>query len=252
MNSPVWWAFASALGVSLLSLATLATIPLNENSVQKVVFFLVSLAAGALFGDAILHLIPEIFRNTENAIHSSLWVLAGIFASFVLEKFLRWRHEHGLEHHTGHVHIHPVGRILLVSDGLHNLMDGILIGASYQASASVGVATTLAVILHELPHEIGDFGVLLHSGYSRSKALLFNFLSACFAIVGVGIAFLFETAVRDFPAIALPVTAGTFLYIAGTNLTPELHKESAPVKSLMQFISILAGVGVMLLLLIID
>lgn len=251
MNQPFWWAFGSALGVSLLSLATLATIPLRENSVQKVVFFLVSLAAGALFGDAILHLFPEIFRTTQNPVHSSLWVLVGIFASFVLEKFLRWRHEHGLEGHEGHAHIHPVGRILLVSDGLHNLMDGILIGASYQASYSVGVATTLAVILHELPHEIGDFGVLLHSGYSRSKALIFNFLSACISIVGVIIAFAFTSAVRDFPAIALPITAGTFLYIAGSNLTPELHKESAPIKSLMQFISLLAGVGLMLLLLLI-
>ncbi len=248
--TPFWLAFGSALGVSLLSLAALATIPLRERSVKNVVFFLVSLAAGALFADAIVHLLPEIFRSSAHPVKSSLWVLVGIFSSFVLEKFLRWRQEHGLHNHDDH--IHPVGRILLVSDGLHNLMDGILIGASYQAGYSVGIATTLAVVLHELPHEIGDFGVLLHSGYSRSQALLFNFLSACIAMVGVGVAFAFQSAMADFPSIALPVTAGTFLYIAGSNLTPELHKENAPMKSLVQFISLLAGVGLMLLLLLVD
>src|SRR5262249_7208697 len=143
-------------------------------------------------------------------------------------------------------HIHPVGRIILISDGLHNLLDGVLIGASYLAGRSVGLATTFAVILHELPHEIGDFGVLLHSGYSRTRALLLNFFSAC-----VAIAFAFQSAMKDFPAIALPVTAGTFLYIAGSNLTPELHKENDPLQSLLQFLALMAGVGFMLLLLLV-
>ncbi|SRR5258706_10178918 len=244
-----WWAFGSAFVVSLLSLAGIATIPFKEQSLKDIVFLLISLAAGALFGDAILHLFPEIFRKTQHPVASSLWILAGIFSSFILEKFLRWRQEHGL---GAHDHIRPVGRIILVSDGLHNLLDGVLIGASYLAGRSVGLATTFAVILHELPHEIGDFGVLLHSGYSRSKALLFNFLSACIAIAGVGIAFLFQSAMSDFPAIALPITAGTFLYIAGSNLTPELHKENAPLKSLLQLLALLAGVGFMLLLLLVD
>jgi len=247
--SSFWWAFGSAFAVSLISLIGVATIFLREDRVKRVVFLLISLAAGALFGDSILHLFPEIFRTTTHPVASSLWVLAGIFSSFVLEKFLRWRQEHGLGHQH---HIHPVGRILLISDGLHNLLDGILIGASYLAGHSVGLATTVAVVLHELPHEIGDFGVLLHSGYSRGKALLFNFLSACIAMAGVGIAFAFQSTMNDFPAIALPVTAGTFLYIAGTNLTPELHKENSPMKSLLQFIALLVGVGFMLLLLLVN
>ncbi len=249
MMTAFWWAFLSAFAVSLLSLAGLATLPFREESLKGIVFLLISLAAGALFGDAILHLFPEIFRNTQHPVASSLWILAGIFSSFILEKFLRWRQEHGLGHHD---HIHPVGRIILVSDGLHNLLDGVLIGASYMAGRSVGLATTFAVIFHELPHEIGDFGVLLHSGYSRSRALLFNFLSACIAIAGVGIAFVFQSSMNDFPAIALPLTAGTFLYIAGSNLTPELHKENAPLKSLMQLAALLAGVGFMLLLLLVE
>ena len=195
----LWWALGSAFVVSLISLVSVATIFLREERVKGAVFLLISLAAGALFGDAILHLLPEIYRTTTHPVASSLWVLAGIFSSFVLEKFLRWRQEHGLHPHD---HIHPVGRIILVSDSMHNLLDGVLIGASYLAGRSVGMATTVAVILHELPHEIGDFGVLLHSGYSRTKALLFNFLSACIAIAGVGIAFAFPSALSDFPAIA--------------------------------------------------
>ncbi len=247
--TPFWWAFLSALGVSLLSLAGVATIPFREDRVKNIVFILISFAAGALFADAIVHLFPEIYRTTTNAVASSLWVLAGIFSSFVLEKFLRWRQEHGLHHGD---HIHPVGRMMLLSDVLHNLLDGVLIGASYQAGHSVGLATTAAVVLHELPHEIGDFGVLLHSGYSRSKALLFNFLAACVAMAGVGLAFAFQSGMSDFPAIALPVTAGTFLYIAGSNLTPELHKEIEPIKSFMQFLALILGVCFMLLLLLIQ
>ena len=181
MMTALWWALASAFIVSLISLAGLATLPFREQSLKDIVFLLISLSAGALFGDAILHLLPEIFRSTTHPVASSLWVIAGIFSSFLIEKFLRWRQEHGLHPHD---HIHPVGRIILISDGLHNLLDGTLIGASYMAGRSVGLATTFAVILHELPHEIGDFGVLLHSGYSRTKALLFNFLSAMIAIAG--------------------------------------------------------------------
>ena len=249
MTVAFWWALGSAFVVSLISLAGLATLPFKEESLKGIVFLLVSLAAGALFGDAILHLFPEIFRKTAHPVASSLWVIAGIFSSFIIEKFFRWRQEHGLHPHD---HIHPVGRMILVSDGLHNLLDGALIGASYIAGRSVGLATTFAVILHELPHEMGDFGVLLHSGFSRTRALLFNFFSALVAIAGVGIAFVFQSAMTDFPAVALPVTAGTFLYIAGSNLTPELHKENAPLKSLYQFLALLAGVGFMLLLLLVS
>src|SRR5438309_5527941 len=156
MTAAFWWALGSAFVVSLISLAGLATLPFKEQSLKGIVFLLISLAAGALFGDAILHLFPEIFCKTAHPVASSLWVIAGIFSSFIIEKFLRWRQEHGLHPHD---HIHPVGRIILVSDGLHNLIDGALIGASYIAGRSVGLATTFAVILHELPHEIGDFGV---------------------------------------------------------------------------------------------
>ena len=248
------WALGSAILVSLVSLVGIATIPMGEQRLQQATFLLISLATGALFGDAVLHLLPDTFLNTTHPVRSSFWVLAGIFSSFILEKFLRWKHEHGLLHNHAHPHTHPikpVGKIILLSDGLHNFVDGLLIGASYIAGKQVGLATTLAVILHEIPHEMGDFGVLLDAGWPRGTALLFNFLSACVAILGLIAAFIFRIGVSDLPAIALPVTAGSFLYIAGSNLTPELHKESEPLKSLWQVLAMITGVGLMALLLLI-
>lgn len=243
---PFLSALTSATIISLISLVGIATLPFSEDAIRRVTFVLISLAAGALFGDAILHILPDVFRHDPHSFQSSLWVLAGIFASFVFEKFLRWKDHHDLEGDKG---IMPVGRIILVSDGLHNLVDGILIGASYLANRDVGIATTFAVALHELPHEMGDFGVLIHSGYSKTKALLFNFFCACIAIAGVFVAFGFQSSVDNFPWIALPLTAGSFLYIAGSNLTPELQKEHDLRKSFVQCGAMLAGVGLMIFLL---
>jgi zinc and cadmium transporter len=246
MNSPLFLALASGVLVSLVSLVSVITLVLRRDSLGRVTFLLVSLAVGALFGDAVIHLLPAVFQNSEGRLGSSLWILFGIFFSFVFEKFLRWKHEHGVPHHS---HIKPVGRILLVSDGLHNFVDGVLVGASYMTSRQVGVATTIAVILHEVPHEIGDFGVLIDAGYSWEKAMLFNFLTGCIAIAGVLAAFVFQAGTSSFSPVVLPITAGSFLYIAGSNLTPELQKEGAPLKSLLQFVAMMMGVGLMLLLL---
>jgi len=239
----------------MVSLAGIATIPIPEERLREVTFVLISLATGALFGDAILHLLPDIFKDPSHHLSSSLWILAGIGISFVLEKFLRWKHEHGLDHEEGHGHHHgikPVGRILLLSDGMHNFVDGLLIGASYLVGIKIGIATTLAVILHELPHEIGDFGILIDAGYSRSKAVLFNFISACVALLGVCAAFAFDSGSTRFSTGALAITAGSFLYIAGSNLTPELHKVNDPMKSLFQILSMILGVGLMSFLLLLE
>jgi zinc and cadmium transporter len=235
-------ALISATLVSLISLVGIATLPFSDEGLKRITFILISLATGALFGDAILHILPDVFRHDVHSFKSSLWVLAGILASFSFEKFLRWKDHHELDGVKG---IKPVGRIILVSDGLHNLVDGILIGAGYLANRDVGIATTLAVALHELPHEMGDFGVLIDSGYSKGKALLFNFLCACIAIAGVFVAFAFQSSVDNFPWIALPLTAGSFLYVAGSNLTPELQKEYVPFKSLVQCLAMTAGAGLM-------
>ena len=166
------------------------------------------------------------------------------FLFFLLEKFLRWRHDHMPQEHA----IHPVGYLNLLADGLHNLIDGLLIGTSYLVSIPVGLGTTLAVLLHEIPQEIGDFGVLIQAGFSRREALLLNFMIGLLAIAGAVIALWAGQYLKGLPLVVLPMTAGGFIYIAGSDLVPELHKERQPMRSLQQLIAIGCGVGLMLLL----
>lgn len=243
------YSIASVILVSLVSLIGIVTISVSENKLKRAVFVLVSLAAGGLFGDALIHLLPEAFEKCESKVEISVCVLAGIFAFFLLEKFLRWRHEHVVQQDNP---LHHMGQMNLVADGLHNLIDGMLIGASYLVSLPVGIATTAAVILHEIPQEIGDFGVLLNAGFSRTRALLLNFLSASLAIVGAIIALMIGAGVEKFSLFMLPLAAGGFIYIAGSDLVPELQREYDPCKSLLQFIAMSIGVGLMLLLLLLE
>src|SRR5690349_16020238 len=172
MASQWVYAIASVLVVSLISLIGLATIAVSERKVQQIIFIMVGLATGSLFGDAFIHLVPQAFKRPHSQVETSLFVLAGLFIFFVLEKFLLWRHEHVLESRD---HIRPVGYMNLFADAIHNFIDGLIIGASYLVSLRIGIATTLAVVSHEIPHELGNFFVLLYAGFSRKKALLFNF-----------------------------------------------------------------------------
>ena len=142
--------------------------------------------------------------------------------------------------------MHPYALMNLVGDGVHNFIDGLIIGASYLASIPIGIATTVAIVLHEIPQEIGDLGVLLHGGFSRNKALFFNFLIALFAVLGAIIALLLGSVVEGLTGFLLPFAAGSFIYIAGSDLIPELHKEVKASKSFIQFLIFLLGVGVML------
>ena len=242
-------ALASVMVVSLVSLIGVVAVSSNHLRVQHTIFVMVSLAVGAMFGDAFIHLLPHCFRSTDTPLFVSMDVLAGILLFFVLEKCLLWRHEH--VPHYGDC-IHPIGYVSLVADGLHNFIDGLLIGSSYLVSLPVGLATTLAVILHEIPQEIGDFGVLLHAGFRPAQAIWLNFLSASVAIVGTITALIAGEFLKGLPTLVLPLTAGGFIYLAGSDLVPELHKEREPVKSLIQFVAIGVGVGLMLLLTLLE
>jgi zinc and cadmium transporter len=244
--SGVWWAaLASVTVISLASFIGAVAMVSNAAAIQRVVFVMVSLAVGAMFGDAFIHLLPQAFASAASPLSTSLSVLGGIALFFLLEKFLLWRHEH-IPHYGDCVR--PVGYVSLVAEGLHNLIDGLLIGSSYLVSMPVGLATSLAVFLHEIPQEIGDFGVLLHAGFKPARALWLNFLSASLAIVGALAALLAGEAMQALPAAVLPLTAGGFIYIAGSDLVPELHKEREPVKSAFQLLAIGVGIGLMLLL----
>ena len=237
------YTFVSVIIVSLLSFVGVLALAMSEKKLNKIIMFLVSLSAGTLLGGAILHLMPEIIQEQGSEPRIWLWLLAGIIIFFILEKIIYWRHCHIV---ISDKHPHPLGTMNLIGDGLHNFIDGMIIAGSFLLNIQLGIATTIAVIAHEIPQEIGDFGVLIHAGYSRGKALLFNFLSAMAAILGAFLTLIIGAKLENFTIFIIPLTAGGFIYIATADLIPELKKESQPLKSLGQLASILLGIGIML------
>jgi zinc and cadmium transporter len=218
----VWiYSLVSVIVVSLISLIGVFTLSLRRETLTRILLFLVSFAVGGLFGDAFIHLLPEAFKELGANLKTSLLIIAGLFLFFILEKFILWRHCHVP---SSEEHLHPVVALNLIGDGAHNLIDGMIIAASYYISIPIGIATTLAVVLHEIPQEIGDFGVLVHGGLPIRKALVFNFISAAFAILGAVISLVIGPFIKGYTASLLPITAGGFLYIAGSDLIPELHR----------------------------
>jgi zinc and cadmium transporter len=265
ISSVALYAFVSVVVVSAVSLVGVFTLAIHERRLHKGLFFLVALAIGAFLGDAFLHLIPEAFAESENVPLTSLLIVSGILFFFLLEKILNWHHHHhgadaieDVGHHLKEgtmpdsKNVLPLGRLVLVSDGLHNFIDGVIIGASYFVSLEVGIATTVAIILHEIPQELGDFGVLLHAGYSKAKALWFNFLSALLAIVGVLLALFLRGSFEYFEVFVLPFAAGTFIYIASSDLVPELHKRGGAKNTLIEFVAIAIGIAAMYALLFLE
>ena len=247
----VWlYSITSVIIVSLISLIGIITLFTTGKKLCHLVSFLVGLATGALFGGAFLHMIPEVFKEISNETIASISILLGIAIFFILEKFLHWHHEH--HHHNKEDHIKPFGYLNLVSDGVHNLIDGIIIAAAYMINIEVGISTTVAVILHEIPQEIGDFGLLIHAGFSKSKALLLNLLSASLSLVGVIIVLIVGNSITSITAYILAIAAGGFIYIAGSDLVPELHKTNDFKSSMKQFLSIGLGIAIMFLFVIFE
>jgi len=243
---------ASVIIVSLISLVGIFSFLFKAKHLEKILLYLVSFSVGALFGDAFIHLLPEAFKSTT-ALLVSIYALSGIMFSFAVEKFIHWRHCHVKE---SRFHHHSFAYMNLVGDSVHNFIDGLIIAGSYFVSIPVGIATTLAVVLHEIPQEIGDFGVLLHGGFSKKKALFFNFITALTAVLGAIVGILLSNS-ESLILFLIPFAAGNFIYIAGTDLIPELHKEGVceegrGFKSFMQFIIVLLGIGMMIGLLLLE
>jgi len=239
---------ASVFAVSLISFIGAITLFINKKILDKILLYLVSFSAGALFADAFIHLIPEALEQSS-IIFVSIYILAGILFSFVIEKFVQWRHCHIP---TSNHHPHPVAYMNIVGDVVHNLIDGMIIAGSYLVNIPLGIATTIAVIFHEIPQEIGDFGVLIYAGFKRKKALFVNFLTALSAFLGVFLTIILSKYLGNITLFLVPFAAGNFIYIAGSDLIPELHKETEFKKSAMQFISIVLGILVMLSLLLLE
>jgi zinc and cadmium transporter len=250
MPSTIIWTYAivSVFIVSLISFIGVFTLSIKTEKLRKFLIFFVSFSAGALLGDVFIHLLPEMIENNGFELSSSLYLLSGIVAFFFVEKVIHWNHCH---HPITKEHIHSYSITNLIGDGIHNLIDGIIIGASFLVAIPVGIATAIAVALHEIPQEIGDFGILVHGGFTKKKALLVNFLSACTAIIGTAATLWIGTSITNITIFLIPFAAGTFIYIAGADLIPELHKDSENLKhSLLQFILFVLGMAVMAALLL--
>ena len=227
---PAILAFASVVAVSLVSLAGLAALAMGEVRAQRLASFFVSFAAGALLGDAFIHLIPESRGQRE----APLLVLCGILLFFVVEKSLRGRR---------------LATMNVVGDAIHNFIDGLVIGGSWLAGPELGITTTIAVVLHEIPQELGDFAILVHSGYSVRRALATNVACAAVAILGTATAVAAGAVARaQVVEVLIPITAGGFVYIAAADLIPELQRDRSVRALATQTPLIAAGITAMALL----
>ena len=237
-----FYIFGGVFIVSILSIIGLFFLSFSPSFLKKITLFLVSLSAGTLLGDSFLHLLPEAVSNNRAGLNIWLWLIIGVIFFFVLEKIVHWRHCHI---QTCPEHPHHLGIMNLVGDCFHNFFDGLIIAGSFLVSIPLGVATLIAVIAHEIPQEIGDFGVLIYAGYSRTRALFLNFLTALTSFLGAFLIVLFGSRFTNLADLIIPFTAGGFIYIATADLIPELKKETALHKSLYQLITIIFGIGIM-------
>lgn len=228
----------SVIGVSLISLIGVFSLGLKEAFLKKILFFLVSFAAGTLLAAAFLDILPEVLANgPDDFIYIS--VLLGVVVFFVMEKFFYWYHCH-----DGVCDVHTFTYLNLFGDGLHNFIDGAIIASSFLVSVELGVITTLAIAFHEMPQELGDFGILVYGGFGRAKALFYNFLTGLTAVLGAIIAYFFNTQVSDARDYILAFAGGGFIYIACADLIPELHKERGVKLSIAQIALLITGIFV--------
>ena len=238
------YAIGSVVLVSLFSLVGILLLLLREKILNYVVILLVSFSSGSLFGNAFIHLLPETVARNGFTVWVSIYTLSGIAGCFVVEKFVHWRHVHS----PAHEEVEVFAYMNLLGDAVHNLLDGVVIVSAYALDISVGVATTIAILFHEIPQEMGDFGVLVHGGLSRRKALFFNFVTALTALIGALLTMVLINFAQQLTVFLIPFSAGTFIYIAGSDLIPQLHKENEIRDSLLQLVFFSLGISVMLVL----
>ena len=221
--------------VSLVSLVGIASISFKKGFVKKYMFILVAFATGTLLGTVFFDLMPESIEIGG----SFGFILLGLILFFGIESFVHWHHHQTEE--CKHC-LHPTAHLTIIGDSFHNFLDGVIIAASFLASVPTGIVVTFAIIIHEVPQEMGDFLVLIHSGLSRKKALAFNFLSATFSILGGLLAFFFLSKTQSLLPLVTSLAAGGLLYVAAADLIPELHKEKNYKKLSSQFLFLILGV----------
>lgn len=233
---------ASVFIVSIISLIGIFSLMLREGLLKRILFILIAFAAGALLGVVFLDLIPEAIEGSRGA-NVFGYVLFGILSFFVLERFIFWHHCH-----DGKCDIHTFSYLNLIGDGIHNFIDGMVIAAAFLTDAALGIVTTLAIIFHEIPQEIGDFGILIYGGFGRFRALFYNFLSSLTAFIGAVSTYFFYPYIENSLPFLLTFAAGGFIYIATADLIPELRKEVEFKKYVVQLLSLIAGILLLRLL----
>jgi zinc and cadmium transporter len=228
--------------IALIAFIGIFTLSLKDKILNKILMILVSLSAGALMGGAFLHLIPEAIHEVSHDTVGDvlLYVLIGFILFFIIEKVLHWRHCH-----EGKCDVHTFHYMNLVGDGIHNFIDGLIISASFITSIELGFTSTIAIAAHEIPQEIGDFGVLVYGGFAKKKAIIVNFFIALTIVFGGIIGYIISTAVENAVTFLLPFAAGGFIYIAATDLVPEIKKELDYKKYFVTLFVFILGILVM-------
>jgi len=246
MNTTIIFTLIAVLSVSLISAIGLVGFLFSESILKKISGGLVALAVGALFGDVFIHILPEISENWTTV--TSVSILSGIVFFALVEKVLHWHHHHGSHKDCDHKSQPASATMLVIGDAVHNFIDGALIATSFLVSFELGLATTVAVILHEIPQEISDFGALIALGVKAKKAFWLNLLSALTAVIGALLVFIVGDQTDTFTTYLLPFTAGGFIYVAGTDLLPEI-KTTTKISNIFWHLGlIILGISLMVLL----
>jgi len=236
----------ASLAISLCVWVAVLFLYFKKETLHKITLFLVSLSAGALMGGAFLHLLPEAAQEIETS-KLYLIVLAAFIFFFFMEKLLFWRHCH-----KENCPIHTFGYMNLVGDSLHNFIDGLVIAGAFLVDIKLGIATTIAIAIHEIPQEIGDFGVLIHAGFNKKRALVVNYLVALTVVLGGVVGYFISFSLNNIIPYLLPFAAGGFIYIAASDLMPELRKETNLKRSISSFAVFILGIALMLLVKLIN
>ena len=240
------WIILATAAMSAVSLVGVLVLVLKENVLKSIIKPLVAFSAGSLLGGAFLHLLPEALKESGEINKIFIILLVGFAIFFLLEQFIHWHHCH----RAPSEHKHPVTYLILISDGVHNFLDGLAIGAAFIIDVRLGLATTLAIATHEIPQELGDFGILIHGGWKKIKALLFNFFSGLTAVAGGIVAWLIAGNIEII--YLLPFAAGNFIYIAASDLIPEIKNHDQAGRNILHFLAFISGIALMYFLLFVE
>lgn len=245
MNIPIEliYILTACFIITLLALIGLLSLFFAQELIENAIISLVSFAAGTLIGAAFFHLLPE---SIERGGPVFVMVVVGIVVLFALEIFLYVYHHHFADSDLGHGErkgVKPVGVLSLFSDSIHNVTDGIIIASSFLVSIELGIVTSIVAALHEIPQEFGDYAILIHSGYSRVKALIFNYLAALTIFIGAVGFYIFSEQIENLTIYSVPFAAGAFIYIALAALMPEIKEERASLgRKTFQFSMLIFGI----------